>query len=836
MKHILFPTFEKVNLISLLFFKPSYNGTVLQRSIQEINPYTVTKQPNEEETVTKYYSVVWCKMSKKKHKKWDGDGIIAVRGRSLSLKDLEGKEIAKGSGYKTAELQILQEGHTLCAGGKELEIMGSISSEDYLSGKCFQSTASVSSSIVAPLTAVSKSFVNPAKHKSSKTGPTKSAALSRMTPRHSIDAPNALALPRPSASHQLANNKSVQPLVDVVVDPHLGQHLRPHQRDGVLFLYECVMGLRNFNGNGAILADEMGLGKTLQCIALIWTLHKQGPYGGQPVCNRILIITPGSLVKNWCAEFRKWLGNERMRVFPVTSDMRVKEFIISPIYPVLIISYEMFIRSQDDIMNIKFDLFICDEAHRLKNSAIKTTTLISGLKTRRRVLLTGTPIQNDLKEFHTLIELCNPGVLGTLFRRVYEQPIVNGQQPGATSEDKLLGQTRASELNRLTRLFFLRRTSEINEKYLPPKVEMVVFCRPAHLQVTLYRHLLTSRFLRGCLRASCPSSTHLECIGALKKLCNHPTLLYSASQGANTLGDEDQVSLYDGLLKLFPECNDASELSIAQSGKLTVLNSMLEEIHCTGERVVLVSNYSQTLDILQKLCTVKKYRYLRLDGSTPTAKRQSLVERFNAKHCQDFVFLLSSKAGGVGLNLIGASRLILYDIDWNPANDLQAMARVWRDGQRRRVVIYRLLTTGTIEEKIYQRQTTKQGLSGAVADDRKQVKVDFSQEDVKDLFTLDELTVCSTHDLLQCQRCNRVQQAEKEPDPSCVQTMTRACQLGMPPTEKKMNVSIAELMKWQHFPSPLCLTELCDDAILRAEDHITFVFRNEVNEDGTSRP
>ncbi|XP_020903423.1 DNA repair and recombination protein RAD54B, partial [Exaiptasia diaphana] len=138
-----------------------------------------------------------------------------------------------------------------------------------------------------------------------------------------------------------------------------------------------------------------------------------------------------------------------------------------------------------------------------------------------------------------------------------------------------------------------------------------------------------------------------------------------------------------------------------------------------------------TLDVIQRLCESSEYRYLRLDGNTATSKRQSIVERFNAKYSNDFVFLLSSKAGGVGLNLIGASRLILYDIDWNPANDLQAMARVWRDGQRKKVYIYRLLTTGTIEEKIYQRQTTKQSLSGAVADAKKESKVEFTVEDIR---------------------------------------------------------------------------------------------------------
>ncbi|KAJ7372135.1 DNA repair and recombination protein rad54b [Desmophyllum pertusum] len=622
-------------------------------------------------------------------------------------------------------------------------------------------------------------------------------------------------MPRPSATHQLEHNRGRLDIRDVVVDPHVSQHLRPHQRDGVMFLYECMMGLRNFNGNGAILADDMGLGKTLQCISLIWTLHKQGMYGGHHSVKRTLIITPGSLVKNWSSEFRKWLGNERLKVYTVNSDKRVKEFMNSPLYPVMIISYEMFLRSVEEV--------------------------ISGLKTKRRILLTGTPVQNDLKEFHSLVDVCNPGILGTqsYFRRLYEEPIVHGQQPDATSEEKLLGQTRAAEtlgvpasniacvldevshgfslffvsvihLNRLTSMFFLRRTSEVNSRYLPPKVESVVFCRPSLLQLSVYRHLLTSRVVRSCLTSySSGGSRHLVCIGALKKLCNDPSLIYSQCQEANEMADsldiEQEASVYEGLDRSFPESYKPDRFTTDHSGKLQVLSHILAQIHRIGERVVLISNYTQTLDLLQKLCENRSYDFLRLDGKTPTSKRQSLVDRFNDKHCKIFVFLLSSKAGGVGLNLIGASRLVLFDIDWNPANDIQSMARVWRDGQKNTVHIYRLLTTGTIEEKIYQRQTAKQGLSGTVADAKESVKIEFSR---------DELKVESDDE---CQ---------SEPGAN-QQSVTRPCQLGScDNNSNQKNLSIAELMDWQHYPCPSVPgSDFEDDAVQEAGSTVSFVFR-----------
>lgn len=507
----------------------------------------------------------------------------------------------------------------------------------------------------------------------------------------------------------------------------------------------------------------------------------------------------------------------------------------SPLYPVMIISYEMFLRSVEEVRNIKFGLVICDEAHRLKNTSIKTATMISGLKTKRRILLTGTPVQNDLKEFHSLVDVCNPGILGTQssFRRLYEEPIVRGQQPDASGEDKLLGQTRAAELNRLTSLFFLRRTAEVNSRYLPQKVECVVFCRPSLLQLSLYRHLLMSRVVRSCLTShSSGGSRHLVCIGALKKLCNDPSLIYSHCQEAKEMEDgldvDEDASVYEGLDRSFPENFNPGCFTTNYSGKLQALGHMLPQIHSTGERAVLVSNYTQTLDLLQRFCEDRGYSSLRLDGKTPTSKRQSLVDRFNDKHCKIFVFLLSSKAGGVGLNLIGASRLILFDIDWNPANDIQSMARVWRDGQKKTVHIYRLLTTGTIEEKIYQRQTAKQGLSGTVADAKDSVKVEFSREELKDLFTLHENTLCLTHDLLQCPCLTTEDESGEEcqPQSTANQQSTRPCQLGIDNTINQKHLSIAELMDWQHYPCPsVSCSNFEDDALKEAGDTVSFVFR-----------
>ncbi|NWJ00994.1 RA54B protein, partial [Crypturellus undulatus] len=788
----------------------------------------------EPDCLTKYFSVVWCKASNKKHKKWEGDAVLITKGKSVILKDMEGKDIGKGTGYKSKELEGLDEGQTLRIGGKEIEVLGVISAQDFNSGRCFQTGIETRNTVPGALSATTKPFCNPFKklcQLNTKENMLKDSQSCK--PRHDPNASNSLVMPRPNANHQWMFNKTGLPVVDVVVDPYIVNNLRPHQKEGVIFLYECVMGMRVSGRFGAILADEMGLGKTLQCISLVWTLLRQGVYGCKPVVKRALIVTPGSLVKNWKKEFQKWLGSERIKVFTVDQDHKVEEFISSPLYSVMIISYEMLLRSLDQIQATEFNLLICDEGHRLKNSSIKTTTALTSLSCERRIILTGTPIQNDLQEFYALIEFVNPGILGSLstYRKIYEEPIVRSREPSATKEEKALGETRAAELTRLTGLFILRRTQEVINKFLPPKKESIIFCRPTVLQLELYRKLLNSRVIRSCLQGRLENSPHLICIGALKKLCNHPCLLFKAikeKQCDSSCEERDESNLYEGLTDAFPQDFTADTFSETYSGKLQVLVKLLAAIHELGslERqvVVLVSNYTQTLNILQETCKRYGYSYTRLDGHTPVSQRQQIVDSFNNKFSPAFVFLLSSKAGGVGLNLVGASHLILYDIDWNPATDIQAMARVWRDGQKHTVCIYRLLTTGSIEEKIYQRQISKQDLSGAVVDLSKTSEhIHFSIEELRNLFTLHEDSSCVTHDLLEC---NCMGKKDHQNPSSEKPSVLRGCQLGQNhgKSNSKKPLSMSQLMQWKHFSGQ---HQTLDDPFLeRIKENVSFIFQN----------
>jgi len=554
--------------------------------------------------------------------------------------------------------------------------------------------------------------------------------------KHDRAAPGALVMQRPT---KVPTGKQV---VDVVVDPFIGKHLRDHQRAGVAFMYECVMGMRCNEVAGAILADEMGLGKTLQTIALLWTLLKQNPiHGAQPVVRKAIVICPATVTSNWKKEFMKWLGNERIGVLLLDDQKRVTSFTRGKSYQILVVNYEKFPLILKDLQKCSdIDIIIADEGHRLKTQKNKTAAAINALNVERRIVLTGTLLQNDYSEWYSVVDFVNPGFLGkySLFKKNYETPILRSRQQGATPEEIEKGLACDEELKQQTGSFILRRTADVLSKYLPAKTEYVVLCRPTEFQIQIYDTLLGTSTVRAALSGG--SEVALKMINILKKTCNGPSLLYR--------DDEDDESL---LSEVYSTVNQKELRRTTTSGKLRVLDSLLHTIRTTtSEKVVIMSNYTKTLDLLSSFLSSLDYTFSRLDGSTAGKKRQELVDTFNRTPAErHFVFLLSTKAGGVGINLIGASRLVMFDIDWNPALDLQAMARICRDGQRRPCFIYRLITKGAIEERIYQRQVTKTGLADSVVDN-KSGKSTFSQTELRDIFSIDKGESCRTHDLLEC--------------------------------------------------------------------------------------
>ena len=465
----------------------------------------------------------------------------------------------------------------------------------------------------------------------------------------------------------------------------------------------------------------------------------------------------------------KWLGEGAVTPFAIDGKAtktelisQIKQWCISSgravVRPVLIVSYETLRLYVDDFGDTPIGLLLCDEGHRLKNLESQTYTAINRLNVRRRVLLSGTPIQNDLTEYFSLLDFANPTILGTRtdFHKRYETPILRGRDAAGTDTTRQKGDERLAELLGIVNKFIIRRTNDILSKYLPVKYEHVVFCNMAPFQKDLYNHFIQSPEIKSLLRGK--GSQPLKAIGLLKKLCNHPDLLDLSTDlpGSEAFFPEDYV----------PREARGHDRDVKPwySGKMQVLDRMLARIRAdTNDKIVLISNYTQTLDMFDRLCRSRNYGVLRLDGTMNVNKRQKLVDKFNDPDGEEFVFLLSSKAGGCGLNLIGANRLVLFDPDWNPAADQQALARVWRDGQKKDCFVYRFIGTGSIEEKIFQRQSHKQSLSSCVVDSAEDVERHFTLDSLRELFQFKPDTTSDTHDTFRCKRCKDSRQFMKAP-------------------------------------------------------------------------
>mmetsp|Transcript_64604 Transcript_64604/g.189394 ORF Transcript_64604/g.189394 Transcript_64604/m.189394 type:complete len:836 (+) Transcript_64604:42-2549(+) len=593
---------------------------------------------------------------------------------------------------------------------------------------------------------------------------------------------------------------------EVVVDPVLSRVLREHQRIGVQFLFDCLMGIKDFEGCGCILADDMGLGKTLQSVSIVWTLLTQGGPGGRAACRKALVVCPASLVKNWAGEFDKWLGAGTLRytAVAVSGQAQVSGTFLSFRHSyeskVLICSYETFRGHASEVADCGIDLVVCDEAHKLKNEDASTTKCIAALSAKRRLLISGTPIQNNLDEFFTLASVANPGVFGDLsnFKRNYGGPILRGREPTATPDERRLAQEKLVEVSEMTERFILRRTNRLNARFLPAKQVFNVFVDLSDFQRRLYQSFLRSAVAQKVLDQNTKMTrTVLGTIKKLQSLVNHPFLVRSATQKIESGFDDDETrAMFQEVDALDTGLRSAQRpVREELSGKLLLLQRMLAGISASGsgDRVVIISNWTSTLDVIEKMCEQYKWPLHRLDGTMAIGKRMKLVQDFNRPdNAKAFAFLLSSKAGGCGLNLVGANRLVMFDPDWNPANDRQAMARIWRDGQKKKCYIYRLFTTGTIDEKVYQRQICKDGLSTMMMtetgdDEPSEMKESLAAELVKDLFSLEEATLCGTHDMLGCKRCG--------------DSALRRCPRGRPPATsvpQKGEVEEDNLDTWSH--------------------------------------
>ena len=518
----------------------------------------------------------------------------------------------------------------------------------------------------------------------------------------------------------LENTKNAK--VSIHLDIELQKMMRPHQIEGATFLLSRLLGGcndRNANCDlidkdiisvdlplvtGAILADEMGTGKTLTSLAVLWSICRKG-------CTKGVIVAPSSLIGNWEAEIKKWLpltlGKSALYVTKTANFMNefrgpdaiVYRFINShpSIHPLLVISYDMF-RSFADALNTlnSLEVLICDEGHRLKNAlGTKTTISLGKCIATKRLVLTGTPIQNNLDELYAVVNFAAPGFIGSLieFKTKYADIIQNSRLLNATEEQKNLGTSVMLKLkNHLSSIFMRRSSDSVFKSILPPKREFIMYCFLQTQQQEQYRNECT-KIISELSQNECNDKTFTR--GILPNLLK---LRIICSTGKKQFITTENVKV---------QSND-NEL---ESGKLKLLANLLFTIKNMGtEKVVIASNFLDTLNDIAKYISMKRWSFLRIDGSTPSSNRRGIVDSFNNGNA--FIMLLSTKAGGVGLNLISASRLILMEPDWNPATDLQAMGRIWRFGQTRACFIYRFIAHGTIDESILTRQSEKSGLAG----------------------------------------------------------------------------------------------------------------------------
>ncbi|GMG34130.1 unnamed protein product [Ambrosiozyma monospora] len=347
-------------------------------------------------------------------------------------------------------------------------------------------------------------------------------------PLYDITSENSFILPRPP------NGKEFE-IRDIVVDPGLANSLRPHQKEGVKFLYECVMGYRDFKGQGAILADEMGLGKTLQTITLVWTLCRQNPHIGEgPIAKKTLICCPVSLITTWKNEFKKWLGINKINVLTIGGKNKysndkddIDGFAKTKVYQVLIMGYEKMQSMAKQLKEVDFDLLVCDEGHRLKNSSNKVMQALESFNIKRRIVVTGTPIQNDLQEFYTIINFINPGILGEQkqFQKDFANPILRSREANCSNPRVIeRGEQKSKELIKLTKLFILRRTNEEIAKFLPKKSDYIIFVPPTNLQLVLFDVVSKADNFEDILESRNMNQS-LKLINTFRKICNSPSIL-----------------------------------------------------------------------------------------------------------------------------------------------------------------------------------------------------------------------------------------------------------------------------------------------------------------------
>ncbi|KAL4883285.1 SNF2 family N-terminal domain-containing protein [Aspergillus karnatakaensis] len=489
-----------------------------------------------------------------------------------------------------------------------------------------------------------------------------------------------------AVAHRIREEITEQPSILV------GGTLKEYQMRGL----QWMISLYNNNLNG-ILADEMGLGKTIQTISLITHIIEKKRNNGP-----FLVIVPLSTLTNWNLEFDKWAPSVSKIVYkgPPNTRKQQQQNIRWGNFQVLLTTYEYIIKDRPILSKIKWTHMIVDEGHRMKNTQSKLSSTLSQYYTSRyRLILTGTPLQNNLPELWALLNFVLPNIFKSVksFDEWFNTPFANtgGQDRMDLSEEEQLLVIR--RLHKVLRPFLLRRLKKDVEKDLPDKQERVIKCRFSALQAKLNKQLATHNKMvvsdgkGGKVGMRGLSNMLMQ----LRKLCNHPFVFEQV---------EDQVNPGRG----------TNDLIWRSAGKFELLERILPKFKATGHRVLMFFQMTQIMNIMEDFLRLRGMKYLRLDGSTKSDDRSDLLKLFNAPGSDYFCFLLSTRAGGLGLNLQTADTVIIFDSDWNPHQDLQAQDRAHRIGQKNEVRILRLITSNSVEEKILERAQFKLDMDGKV--------------------------------------------------------------------------------------------------------------------------
>ncbi|EIW87448.1 hypothetical protein CONPUDRAFT_87220 [Coniophora puteana RWD-64-598 SS2] len=498
---------------------------------------------------------------------------------------------------------------------------------------------------------------------------------------------------------ELAADGDDQPFVFEESPSYIHGTMRAYQLQGLNWMVSL-----HHNGLNGILADEMGLGKTLQTISFLGYLRHHRNTAGPH-----LIVVPKSTLQNWAREFNNWTPDVNIVVLTGSKEERA-EIIANRLIPqdfdVCITSYEICLIEKSALKKFSFEYIVIDEAHRIKNVDSILSQIVRSFISRGRLLITGTPLQNNLKELFALLNFICPEIF-TDYADL-DSFLHQGDEGAENEEDKSRKVVEA--LHKILRPFLLRRVKADVEKNLLPKKEINIYVGLTEMQRKWYRSVLEKDIdaVNGLTGKKEGKTRLMNMVMQLRKVSCHPYLFDGAEPGPPYTTDEH----------LIQNC-----------GKMAILDKLLKSLKEKGSRVLIFSQMSRVLDILEDYSLFRGYKYCRIDGGTAHDDRIVAIDEYNKPDSEKFLFLLTTRAGGLGINLTSADIVILYDSDWNPQADLQAMDRAHRIGQTKQVYVFRFITEDTVEERMLERAAQKLRLDQLVIQQGRQQQSKAASKD-----------------------------------------------------------------------------------------------------------